>query len=534
MTTVTVNTPQVIVTQTDNVIHVSVGSANTTHGSLLGLTNDDHSQYHTDARGDIRYYTKPQVNALVSGATIDTSAYYTKNEVNTLVSGVSSGVTDHGLLTGLADDDHTQYHNDTRGDIRYYTKGQVDTLVSGVTGVTDHGALTGLADDDHPQYVLVSALSESIDDRVATFIQNGTGITWDYNDVANTLTPTVTVSGGGGGGATGTAGGDLSGTYPNPSVVRINGVTLSGVANFGRVPMVTVSGVAEWVDAQGMTNPMSGIGDIIIGVAGTGTGNVALTSLGATITTRDTWSGTATAIIDGSDATFWEGLSPNANSYAAVTLATARVINQFRVYQAHDNSRSQVTKYYIQSSNNGTQWITRHTVTSAPKDSGVVSLSSGAVLARYWRVFTDSAETGDFGWALRAFELHTNTGTINGTASRLAIGSTGQFLTVVSGLPAWSNTIVAATSSTVPLDIKRATSQSVDIVRILDTDGTTVLHRINKDGYAVIKKTSAPADADLSANEVALWFDATAGAAKLKIKGKNASGTVVSGEVALT
>jgi len=31
----------------------------------------------------------------------------------------SSAVTDHGILTGLADDDHTQYHNDTRGDARY-------------------------------------------------------------------------------------------------------------------------------------------------------------------------------------------------------------------------------------------------------------------------------------------------------------------------------------------------------------------------------------------------------------------------------
>ncbi len=26
---------------------------------------------------------------------------------------------DHGQLDGLADDDHTQYHNDTRGDARY-------------------------------------------------------------------------------------------------------------------------------------------------------------------------------------------------------------------------------------------------------------------------------------------------------------------------------------------------------------------------------------------------------------------------------
>lgn len=30
------------------------------------------------------------------------------------------GVTDHGLLTGLADDDHAQYHTDARGDARYW------------------------------------------------------------------------------------------------------------------------------------------------------------------------------------------------------------------------------------------------------------------------------------------------------------------------------------------------------------------------------------------------------------------------------
>jgi len=40
-------------------------------------------------------------------------------------------VDDHGLLSGLADDDHTQYHNDTRGDARYYTKSQVDTSLAG-------------------------------------------------------------------------------------------------------------------------------------------------------------------------------------------------------------------------------------------------------------------------------------------------------------------------------------------------------------------------------------------------------------------
>jgi len=44
-------------------------------------------------------------------------------------------------------------------------------------------------------YINASSFNESVDDRVAVLIQNGTGITWSYNDTANTLTPTVTAAG---------------------------------------------------------------------------------------------------------------------------------------------------------------------------------------------------------------------------------------------------------------------------------------------------------------------------------------------------
>ncbi len=64
------------------------------------------------------------------------------------VSDTGGGTSDHGALTGLTDDDHSQYHNDTRGDARYYTQAQVDAAI-----VDDHGALTGLGDDDHSQYL---------------------------------------------------------------------------------------------------------------------------------------------------------------------------------------------------------------------------------------------------------------------------------------------------------------------------------------------------------------------------------------------
>jgi hypothetical protein len=41
--------------------------------------------------------------------------------------GPGGGVSDHGALTGLGDDDHAQYHTDARGDARYATGGSQDT-----------------------------------------------------------------------------------------------------------------------------------------------------------------------------------------------------------------------------------------------------------------------------------------------------------------------------------------------------------------------------------------------------------------------
>jgi len=104
------------------------------------------------------------------------------------------GVTDHGMLTGLLDDDHPQYLladgtreaakiiiTDGAGhflQIPKLTTAQRDDLTPtdgmliyntdnsrferyaagawGAMGVTDHGDLTGLLDDDHPQYAAIA------------------------------------------------------------------------------------------------------------------------------------------------------------------------------------------------------------------------------------------------------------------------------------------------------------------------------------------------------------------------------------------
>lgn len=51
--------------------------------------------------------------------------------------------------------------------------------------------------------------------------------------------------------------------------------------------------------------------------------------------------------------------------------------------------------------------------------------------------------------------------------------------------------------------------------------------------YSTVK-TSAPADSDLAAGEMAIWFDPTNGAAKLMVKAKETGGTVRTGSVSLT
>ena len=57
--------------------------------------------------------------------------------------------------------------------------------LSAVYALTSHTHTSGSVTD----------FSEAVDDRVAVLIQNGTGITWSYNDAAGTLTPTIAASG---------------------------------------------------------------------------------------------------------------------------------------------------------------------------------------------------------------------------------------------------------------------------------------------------------------------------------------------------
>lgn len=123
------------------------------HGALIGLADDDHAQYHTDARGDSRYYRKTEHLASSAGAGDAGKPIKLDAGGKVDASMIDDSDIDHGSVGGLADDDHAQYHNDSRGDARYYQKTELDggQLDNRYYRENEHiNASTGVADAAKP------------------------------------------------------------------------------------------------------------------------------------------------------------------------------------------------------------------------------------------------------------------------------------------------------------------------------------------------------------------------------------------------
>lgn len=146
---------------------------------------------------------------------------------NIFVPGGGGGVTDHGALTGLGDDDHTQYHTDARGDARYaplvhtHSISNVTGLQSALDGKQPSGSYAtstdltnGLATkQDVGDYATNTALTNGLASKANTVhthtISNVTGLqaaldakpndTVKANATSGLITSTFTASAGSGG-----------------------------------------------------------------------------------------------------------------------------------------------------------------------------------------------------------------------------------------------------------------------------------------------------------------------------------------------
>lgn len=131
-------------------------------------------------------------------------------------SGGGGGVTDHGALTGLADDDHTQYHTDARGDARY------SLLAHNHTGVYE------------PAGTAASAIAA----HEAAANPHPTYLTAAEGDAA--YAPLAHVGTGGGAHANVVAGG-ASGFMTGADKTKLDGVATGATANVGTVTSVAAS-----------------------------------------------------------------------------------------------------------------------------------------------------------------------------------------------------------------------------------------------------------------------------------------------------
>ena len=238
----------------------------TDHGALTGLSDDDHTQYHTDARGDARYAPvahvgsggtahanvvaggsagfmtgsdKTKLDGIATGATANPSdatllsrSNHTGTQTASTISDFSSAVGAIAAPIAHVGSGGTAHANVVAGGAAGFMTGSDKTKLDGVaTGATANSSDATLLDRANHTGTqtasTISDLSEAVDDRVGALLVAGSNVTLTYNDGANTLT--IAAAGGGGGGESPSYGSvDLDfGSFPglNVASVAITGLT---------------------------------------------------------------------------------------------------------------------------------------------------------------------------------------------------------------------------------------------------------------------------------------------------------------------
>jgi hypothetical protein len=204
--------------------------------------------------------------------------------------------------------------------------------------------------------------------------------------------------------------------------------------------------------SPGMPDPTTAAGDLIYRASvSTSLGtNQATIALGASATESANPSGHSAALaIDGNDTTYAYPGTPVAGNWVAVNLGSAKYICGHRLLQPYPyptDLHESASQYKVQYSLDNVNWVDIATVNPTNPDE---TISWGASFsAQYFRILAITG--GNWSWVVRSLEFYLSA---TPTPTRFPIGTNGDFLKVVSGLPAWVTESVLSDPTTTEGDL---------------------------------------------------------------------------------
>ena len=149
------------------------GGGVTDHGALTGLGDDDHPQYHTDARGDARYVglTDPRLsNARTPTAHTHDDRYYTESEVDTALAGKASSTHNHEGVYAPANHNHDGVYAQALGDDDNYVTDAEKAALHSHANKTALDAVSGTntGDQDLSGLATTTALTNGLATKAGT------------------------------------------------------------------------------------------------------------------------------------------------------------------------------------------------------------------------------------------------------------------------------------------------------------------------------------------------------------------------------
>ena len=169
--------------------------------------------------------------------------------------------------------------------------------------------------------------------------------------------------------------------------------------------------------------------------------------------------------------------------------------------------------------------------TASEKPLSIVGASSQSANTTEWKDSDGTvrlAVTNQNQLDIKGYSIISNQGSMQPTAMS-ATG--GNFISFTSSHASVGIYIASQATGQQLLMLDAYSGQTANILQARNSGGT-FLSGINKDGYFIFRKTSAPADGDLSNNDCALWYDEANDLVKFKVK--TSGGTVKTGTVAVS